>query len=280
MSRSKYTFCATLKELRMEGIDVGDGGSLVFESLLANSQVRLKSLNLSLRYRSMEIPLRVKEKFPSLFLPKGFLNYSSTPDMWNKHLSPPLCDERELYDLWTMSEPTWKFSTLNSEYHNKVFIYFENQLFLEDMRLWNVPFSLESAERSYLLTFFAFHFSFFSLTIGSYFFEKKVLRIVEKNYSTLREITVSFKRARGDWDGSRVNKEVNKMLPIMQKMVSILKDRKSKMEMEMKILDNCLTMSKSKNENKNAFFLPKELVDIISSYTWDISRLSHANAQV
>ncbi len=86
------------------------------------------------------------------------------------------------------------------------------------------------------VTFNHFFFSFLSFYV--LFSTKKVLRIVERNYSTLRHVGVSFKRMPGDWDQSRVDREVNRIYPIMKKTVSILKDRKSKMEKEMKILDN------------------------------------------
>ncbi len=75
----------------------------------------------------------------------------------------------------------------------------------------------------------------------------------------------------------RFERDKDDIFITLREILNTLKLRKSKMEEEMKIVENCLSHTKPNLKN---VYLPKELVGIICGFTWDISRLSHRNWEV
>ncbi len=146
------TKTAALKEFEIGGFhlesDPAGDASLVWKSFLANSQVRLQSFNLP-NYPEDKTYSKMKEKFPSLWEERSYSPEESLEN-WKEYFSPPLCDERELTYLWTIREFDWCLGDLHTDaddYHNKVFNYFEKQLFLEDVEFANIPFTLDKVNR-------------------------------------------------------------------------------------------------------------------------------------
>ncbi len=118
-----------------------DYSTRIFESLLANSQIRLQSIFLAKPGGDfIKNTEEMKEKFSCLTEDK--IDPLKEPHLWYDYFEPPLCDEREMSYLQpTMEENGW------DDYHNKMFIFLEKQLFLDDMFLRRVPFTFECVQR-------------------------------------------------------------------------------------------------------------------------------------
>ncbi len=100
---------------------------------------------------------------------------------------------------------------------------------------------------------------------------------MERNYSTLTSVDLDISIVKESprvsmKEGGKVEDSLcPSIIEEVRKMINCLKNRKERMQMEMEIIRETLG---------KVWKIPKPLSNIICTFTWDISRLSHENVEV